>query len=242
MLITPAQPVRAGRLLPWASFRVQKSLGDAKQKADKRRTQHWKCNVPALQTWMESASTSLDLISEASSLAGLDIRDVDLDSVNVGAISQVVEVSVHQGPVEAMSAMIEADQAWTMDNLVSAPQCATLLLMFARVRHTLRHSLHTVQVQQRLGSACLGPSFPPGIRAPISMLPGAPIVFSGMPPAPCRMPGRCSLPQYSLWQEHHGPVRPRLMLVHLWPLQLGQYICLVTGICLGLSAAGLHAS
>ena len=134
MLITPAQPVRADRLLPWASFRVQKSLGDAKQKADKRGTQHWKCSVPALQTWMESASTNSDLISEASSLAGLDIRDVDLDSVNVGAISQVVEVSVHQGPVEAMSAMIEADQARTMDNLVSVPQCATLL-MFAHASH-----------------------------------------------------------------------------------------------------------
>ena len=33
------------------------------------------------------------------------------------------------------------------------------------------------------------------------------------------------------WQEFHGPVRPRLTLVHLWPLQLGQCICLV--ICLG---------
>ena len=36
---------------------------------------------------------------------------------------------------------------------------------------------------------------------------------------------------YSLWQACHGLVSPRLMLAHLWPLQLGHCICLVT--CLG---------
>ena len=76
----------------------------------------------------ESASTSSVLISEASSLADSDIRDVDLHSVNVEALSQLVEVSVHQGPVEATSAIVDAGQALTTDVLVSAPQCTTLLM------------------------------------------------------------------------------------------------------------------
>ena len=95
-----------------------------------------------------------------------------------------------------------------------------------------------------------GPSFPPRMQGPISMLPSMPIAFSGAPeepvppPAPYRAPGHrqrhtapCRVPErrralhYSLWQACRGLVSPRLMLVQLWPLQLGQCICLVT--CLG---------
>ena len=66
-------------------------------------------------------------MSEPGSLADLNVRHVDLDSANVEAHSQVIEVSVHQGPVEATSIIVEAGQALTMDNLVPAPQYSTLL-------------------------------------------------------------------------------------------------------------------
>ena len=39
-------------------------------------------------------------------LTDSDIRDVDLDSANLEAESQVIEVSAHQGPVEARGEMI----------------------------------------------------------------------------------------------------------------------------------------
>ena len=103
-----------------------KSLRDAKQKAFKRGTRHWTCNVPALLTWMESASTSSYLMSEVSSLADSDIRDVDFDRVNVGAHSHLVEVSVHQGPVEATSAIVEVGwpRPWIIWSLRRiAPHC-----------------------------------------------------------------------------------------------------------------------
>ena len=76
---------------------------------------------------MDFASTSSKLISETGSLADLDIRDVDLDSANVEEHSQIMEVSVHQGPVEVTSAIIDVGRALTMDNLVPAQQCAMLL-------------------------------------------------------------------------------------------------------------------
>ena len=120
---------------------------------------------------MDFASTSSKLISETGSLADLDIRDVDLDSANVEEHSQIMKVSVHQGPVEVTSAIIDAGRALTMDNLVPAPQWAMLLT-----------SVHAPPCFQHL--ACSRPSFPPGTREPISMLPGASIVFSGAPGAP----------------------------------------------------------
>ena len=73
------------------------------QEESRRGTPHWMCNIPALQTWMETASTSSDLISEVSFLSDSDISDLDFGSVNVEAKSKLVEVSVHQGPVEATS-------------------------------------------------------------------------------------------------------------------------------------------
>ena len=81
--------------------------------------------------------------------------------------------------------------------------------------------------------ARFGPSFPPVI----SMLPGVPIVFSGTPgapPAPYSAMQSAGALQGTAVQPMVGapwPIRPCLMLVHLWPLQLGQCKCLVT--CLG---------
>ena len=118
------------------------------------------------------------------------------------------EVSV-QGPDEAPPA-IDAGQAPTMDNLVPTPQCATFITcahalpLASKCNHLLLAS--TSKVAPLL---LTGPSFPPGTQAPISMLPGTPIAFSGAP-------------QYTLWQEYCGVDSPCLALVHLWPLQLPQ--------------------
>ena len=163
------------------SYLVHDVLKQPRQKAAKRGTQHWACNVPALQTWMESASTSSGLISEVSSLADSDIRDVDLDSVNVKAHSHFVEASVHQGPVDATSALVESGQAPTMDNLVSAQQCTTLLMCTHAPPLSSTFSALLLEHPTSVAGPLLvsGPSFLPGTRPPISMLPSAPLVFSG---------------------------------------------------------------
>ena len=88
---------------PWDKLR--KSLRDARQKAVYRGTHHWTCNFPAFSSWMDSASTSSERISETGSLADLDIKDVDLVSAIVKAHWQATEVSVHQGPAEVTSAI-----------------------------------------------------------------------------------------------------------------------------------------
>ena len=67
---------------------------------------------------MDSASTSLDLISETGSIADSDLRDVDLELAAVTAPTQVVEVSVHSGSVNAPPAIHAAGQAPTMDNVI----------------------------------------------------------------------------------------------------------------------------
>ena len=109
--------MRAGRLAPGASFGCSSEMPGRKQSREKPST--GRAMFPHLKYGWSSASTSSELISETGSLADSDIRDVDLDSANVAARSQVIDVSVHQGPVEAMPA-IDADQAGTMDNLVPA--------------------------------------------------------------------------------------------------------------------------
>ena len=69
--------------ITWGKLR--KSLRDARQKSVKRGTQHWSCHVPALLVWLDSASTSSELISY--SIADSDKQDVDL-------VSAAIEVSV----------------------------------------------------------------------------------------------------------------------------------------------------
>ena len=207
--------------------KLPKSLRDTRQKAVKRGTQHWTCNIPALLTWMDSASTSLDLISEAGLLADSDISDVDLDSANVETHSQVVEVSVHQGPVKGTSTIVEAGRAPTMDNFVPWRQRG------ARTTSGSYTQCAPPCTQYKCPAVLLlvpGPSFPPGTRASISMLPGMPIVFSGAPGAPAAP--YSSMQSTSVSQgaaiqpmaERRGLVRPSLTLLHLWPLHLGQCI------------------
>ena len=70
-----------------------------------RGTQNWSCNVPELLTWMDSASTSSDLIPDTGSIVDSDITDVDLELAAVTAPAQVIEVSVHQGTVVAPPAI-----------------------------------------------------------------------------------------------------------------------------------------
>ena len=107
--------------------KLRKSLGDARQKSVKRGTQHWSCNVPALLVWLDSASTSSDLISEAGSITDSDLRDMDPVLAAITP-TQVVEVSGHQtqGSVEEPPA-IYARQVPTLDNVIPVPLCAELI-------------------------------------------------------------------------------------------------------------------
>ena len=74
----------------------------------------------------ESWSTITWSRLETGWIADSDIKDVDIDFAAVTAHSQVMELSVHQGPFEAPPS-IDAGQALTMDNLVPTPQFATLI-------------------------------------------------------------------------------------------------------------------
>ena len=144
---------------------------------------------------MDSASTSSELISETGSIADSDLRDVDLELAAVTAPAQEVEVPVHQGSVKEPPAF-DAGQARTMDNVIPVPLCATLI--------TCAHVPPLASTSNQLlltsaGRAALllvtGPSFQPVTQGPISMLPGAPIAFSGargVPVAPYRAPGTAS--------------------------------------------------
>ena len=96
------------------------------------------------------------------------------------AHSQVIEVSVHQGPVEAPPA-IDAGHALTMDKLVPAPQCATLITCVHAPPLTSTSNQLLLAHSTRATAPLLvpGPSFLAETQAPISMLPGTHIVFSG---------------------------------------------------------------
>ena len=100
------------------------------------------CNVPALQIWMESAFTSSDMISEVSSFAESDIRDVDLKCECGSYFSNSRDVSssgTSQGDSNSRDVsssgtsqgdwfIIEWGHAPTMDNLrhvVNVLPCAT---------------------------------------------------------------------------------------------------------------------
>ena len=83
-----------------------------------------------------------------------------------------------------------------------------------------------------------GPVLQPGTRAPNTMqgmafppIPSMPMVFSGEPLQSSAMPPTVNAP----WLCQTMPY-----LVHLWPLQLGQCICLIT--CLGPRRSSPHAS
>ena len=124
-IYNPCTICQSWSTITWGKLR--KSLWDARHKPVKRGTQHWSCNIPILLVWMDSASTSSELLSETGSIADPDLRDVDFDLAAVIALTQVVEVSVHSaGSVEDPPA-VDASQAKTMDNVITMPLCTELI-------------------------------------------------------------------------------------------------------------------
>ena len=127
---------------------------------------------------MDSASTSSELLSETGSIADSDLRDVDLELAAVTAHALVVEVSVHETSSVEESPAIDAGQALTMDNVTTVPLCAQFI--------TCAHAppLVITSNQLLLTSAGTGPSFPPVMQGPISVLSGAAIALSSAPGMP----------------------------------------------------------
>ena len=170
-------------------------------------------------------------------LADSDLKDVDLHLATVTAPAPVVDVSVHQESVRESTA-IEASQAPTMDNVIPAQLCAALITcVHAPSLASTSNQLLLASAGTAAGLFVTGPSFQAVMQGPISMLPAAPIAFSGGPGAPVALPAPYSAiqsvgaplvpysamhnagaPHYSLWQACSGLVSPHLMLVHLWPI------------------------
>ena len=111
-------------MITWGKLR--QSLRDARQKSVKRGTLHCSCKVPTLLTWVDSASSSLDFISETGSISDSDLRDVDLELAAVTAPAQVIEASVPSGSVGVLPT-IDAGHAPTLDNVIPVLLCATLI-------------------------------------------------------------------------------------------------------------------
>ena len=166
--------------------KLRKSLHDARQKSTKPGTQHW-CQARSLLAWMDSASTSSELLSETGSIADSDLRDVDLELAAATAPTQVVEVSIHQSSVEESPA-IDVGQAPTMDNVITVPLCTQLIASaHAPPLGVTSNQLLLCSASTPAPLVVTGPSFPPVMQGPINMRPGAPIAFSvapGMPVAP----------------------------------------------------------
>ena len=99
----------------------------------------------------------------------LDFVD-NSDNVGVSTVREV-EVSVHQGPVEVTSAILVLEQAPTMNTMVPAPQCATVLTCVPLLLQGLTVSVPLLVPECRCNSTMLvqGTVLPPGTRAPITM-------------------------------------------------------------------------
>ena len=77
-----------------------------------------------------------------------------------------------------------------------------------------------------------GPTFPPGTRAPVSMLPGTPFVFSGAPPAlysamqSARAPQGTALQPIAgaLWPSQPTPNASAFMAPLAWPMYMPSYM------------------
>ena len=83
--------------------------------------------------WLDGSSTSSDLISEVSSIKYSEITELDFvdNSDNVGdSTVQVVEVSVHHGPVG-----VTFPQAPTMNTMVPAPHSVNVCAFAASGPH-----------------------------------------------------------------------------------------------------------
>ena len=161
-------------------------------------------------------------------IADSDIQDVDLDSAAVTAPAQVIEVSV-QGSVEGLPT-IDAGQAMTKDNVIPVPLCATLITCANAPPLALTsNQLLLTSTSAATPLLVIGPSFPPRMQGPISMLPGAPIAFSGAPVAPpapyhaiqsTRMPQGAALQPMAgmLWPSQSTPYASAFMAPPAWPM------------------------
>ena len=152
---------------------------------------------------MDSASTSSDLISDTGLIADSDIRDVDLEFSAVTAPAQVIAVSIHQGSVKALPA-IDVGQPRTMDNVIPVPLCP-ILITSALPQASTSNQLHHTSIGTAALLLVMGPSFPPRTQGPITMLPGVPIAFSGVPGAPVAPPATYRAPGHR--QLHRAPWR-----------------------------------
>ena len=161
----PCEVCRSWSPVTWS--RLRKSLPDARQKSTKWGTSHSSCQAPALLAWMESASTSSDLLSDNRSIADLDIREVDLELAAASAPTQVAEVSIHESSV--VEPAIMTGQAPTMDIVSTVPLCGVL-------------------IQTSAPLLVAGPSFPPVTQGPINMLPEVSISHSRTPGMQIAMP------------------------------------------------------
>ena len=141
--------------------------------------------------WLETALTSLDLISVVSSFADSEIRNLDffVDSVNVGDNTQEVELSVHQGAVRVTSAFLALKQAPTMDIMVPVLQYAAVLTCVSAppLGPTLSAPLLVQKTSLAAPLLVPGPVLQ-GNRAPMTMqgpafppISSAQIMFSGAP-------------------------------------------------------------
>ena len=149
---------------------------------------------------MDLACTSSELSSDTESIADSNLREVDLELAAATAPTQVVEVSIHQSLVEESPAIV-AGQALTMDIVATVLLCAqSITCMHAPPLGVSSNQLLLSSTSTTAPLLVAGPSFPPVMQGPISMLPGAPISFSGVP----RMPGA----PYSTIQSASAPPVP----------------------------------
>ena len=103
---------------------------------------------------------------------------------------QVVEVSVHQGPVGVTSAILVSEQAPTTNTMVPTSQCTTVLtcapLLLQCLTVSAPHLVHSTSVATPM--LVPGTVLPPGTRAPITIqgpafppMASAPVLFPGAP-------------------------------------------------------------
>ena len=99
----------------------------------------------------------------------LDFLDIS-DTVGDSTV-QVVEVSVHQGPVVVTSAILVKEQVPTMNSMLAAPQCATVLTCVPLKLQgpTVSALLFGQSASIAASMLVVGTVLPPGTRAPITM-------------------------------------------------------------------------
>ena len=179
----PCEICQSWSLTTWR--RLRKSLRDARQKSTKRGTEHWSCQAPVLLAWMDSASTSSELHPDMGSIADSDIREVDMDLELAAATAPTqVVTSVHQSLVKEPPAIVKG-QALNMDIVTPLPLCTQLITCaHASPLGVTSNQILVYSTSTPAPLLVAGPSFPPVMQGPISMLPGAPISLQGAPGMP----------------------------------------------------------